>query len=88
MVSTHLGQAIPGFDEAKAEGDPDFAASGLKRASVVRIGRLAVVEADLLLGEIGEISRERLNRIRRRIADWIMGIHDFKSGVQGVRSEG
>ena len=87
MVSTHLGQAIPGFDEAITEEDPDFAASGLKRASVIRIGRLAVVEADLLLGEIGEISRERLNRIRRRIADWIMGVHNFESGVQGERSE-
>ena len=64
----------------------DFAASSLKRASVVRIGRLAIVEADLLLGEIGEISTERLNRIRRPLADWIMGVLEFKS--EGARREG
>jgi mRNA interferase MazF len=87
MVSTHLEQAIPGFDEIVSEEDPDFAASGLKRASVVRIGRLAIVEANLLLGEIGEISTERLNRIRRRLADWIMGVLEFKSGIQGERVE-
>jgi mRNA interferase MazF len=87
MVSTHLEQAIPGFDEIISEEDPDFAASGLKRASVVRIGRLAIVEANLLLGEIGEISTERLNRIRRRLADWIMGVLEFKSGIQGERVE-
>jgi mRNA interferase MazF len=65
MISTHLEQVIPGFDEIISEEDPDFVASGLKRASVVRIGRLAIVEANLLLGEIGEISTERLTRIRR-----------------------
>jgi len=41
---------------------------------VIRIGRLAVVEAELFLGEIGEVSDERLKRIQRRIADWITGI--------------
>jgi mRNA interferase MazF len=54
---------------------------------VVRIGRLAIVEANLLLGEIGEISTERLTRIRRRLADWIMGVLEFKSGIQGERVE-
>lgn len=74
MVSTHLDQALPEFDEVITEQDLDFPSSGLKKASVIRIGRLAVVEAELLLGEIGEISDERLKRIQRRIADWITGI--------------
>jgi len=86
MVSTHLEQAIPGFDEIITEGDPYIAATGLKGASVVRIGRLAIVEAKFLLGEIGEISTERLNRIQRRLADWIMGVLEFKSG--SARREG
>jgi len=73
MVSSRLEQAIPGFDEVISEGDSDFPASGLKQASVIRTGRLAVVDTRLLMGEIGEISGERLNRVRRRIADWILG---------------
>ena len=73
MVSSRVEQAIPGFDEIIREEDPDFPASGLKRSSVIRIGRLAVANAELLLGAIGEISDERLNRVRRVICDWILG---------------
>lgn len=79
MVSTNLEQALLGFDEVITRQDYDFVASGLKEASAIRIGRLAVVEADLLLGEIGEISSERLNRIQKRIADRIMGVQEFRS---------
>lgn len=73
MVSSRLEQAIPGVDEVIRGEDADFSASGLDQASVIRIGRLAVVNAGLFLGAIGEISGERLVRIRRRIADWILG---------------
>lgn len=73
MVSSRLEQAIPGFDEIIKEEDPDFITSGLKQPSVIRIGRLAVANAELLLGAIGEISDERLNRIRHAICDWILG---------------
>jgi mRNA interferase MazF len=81
MVSTNLEQALPKFDEVITRQDYGFAASGLKETSVIRIGRLAVVEAELLLGEIGEISNERLNRIQKHIVDWIMGVQDPRSEV-------
>jgi len=72
MVSSQLEQAIPGVDEVIREEDPDFLASGLKQSSVIRIGRLAVANAELFLGASGEISGKRLAGIRRRIADWIL----------------
>lgn len=72
MVSSQLEQAIPGVDEVIREEDVDFPASGLKQSSVIRIGRLAVVDTELFLGASGEISGERLAGIRRRIADWIL----------------
>ncbi len=72
MISSQTWHCIPGFDEIVQEGDPDFAASGLKAPSVIRIGRLAVVEGKMLLGAIGEISSERLQRIKTRLADWLM----------------
>lgn len=72
MISSHLEQAIPGFDEVIREEDTDFLSSGLKQSSVVRSGRLAVANTELLLGTIGEISSGRFLRIRHRIADWVL----------------
>ncbi|MCK4410807.1 type II toxin-antitoxin system PemK/MazF family toxin [Candidatus Bipolaricaulota bacterium] len=72
MVSSRLEHAIPGVDELIREEDADFPAFGLKQSSVIRIGRLAVANAELFLGASGEISGERLAGIRHRIADWIL----------------
>jgi mRNA interferase MazF len=71
MVSSQLHHHIGGFDEIIDDNSPDFVSSGLKRASVIRIGRLAVVEGSILLGAIGAIAAERLQRIKTRLADWL-----------------
>jgi mRNA interferase MazF len=71
MISSQQHQQIEGFDERIEEGDTDFQQSGLKTTSVVRISRLAVVEGDVLEGRIGRISSDRMQRIRRRLAEWI-----------------
>lgn len=44
MISSQVHQAVEGFDEVVAKGDGDFAGSGLKQPSVIRLGRPAVVE--------------------------------------------
>jgi mRNA interferase MazF len=71
MISSRIGQYLPGFDEQIREGDEDFAESGLKVASVVRVGRLAVVSGGILIGAIGQISDRRLNRVKKHLADWL-----------------
>lgn len=71
MISSQMHQRIDGFDELVEEDDKDFSRSGLKVPSVIRIGRLAVVEGTMLEGKIGTISPERMRRIRRRLAEWI-----------------
>jgi len=50
MVSSRLEQAIPGVDEVIRKEDADFPASGLKQSSVIRIGRLAIANAELFSG--------------------------------------
>lgn len=70
MISSRLHQWIEGFDEKIIETDSDFANSGLKTASVIRIGRLAVVEGNILLGAIGEIDNERTRRIKTNLSNW------------------
>jgi len=73
MISTQLQQAIQDFDEIVDESDGDFHQAGVKVKSVVRIARLAVVSAETLIGAIGEISPDRLERIRRNLSAWISG---------------
>jgi mRNA interferase MazF len=71
MVSSQIEQAEAGFDEILLTADPDFAASGLKAPSVLRLSRLAVLHGALLAGSIGTIDDIRLLRIRQRLARWI-----------------
>jgi mRNA interferase MazF len=71
MISSQLGQYIEGFDEILTEKANDFESSGLKTASVIRAGRLAVVEGNILEGSIGKISSERFHRLKANLAKWI-----------------
>jgi mRNA interferase MazF len=71
MISSQIAQRLAEFDELIAATDADFATSGLKTPSIVRIARLAVAERSILLGTIGEIADDRLRRIKTRLARWI-----------------
>lgn len=71
MVSSRTHQAMAGFDEDIAPGDEDFAETGLKVASVARVGRLAVVEGAAFEGRLGAVSPARISRIRARLAEWL-----------------
>jgi mRNA interferase MazF len=72
MVSSQTHHHIAGFDEMVQESDSDFRESGLKVASVIRVGRLAVVSGEILLGAIGQISNERLGRIKQHLSEWLL----------------
>jgi hypothetical protein len=71
MISSQTHHFIEGFDEIVQEKDIDFGESGLKVTSVIRIGRLAVVSGEILLGAIGQVSDERLKRVKRNLSDWL-----------------
>src|SRR3972149_10760717 len=62
MISSQLWHEVTGVDEVVREADPDFADTGLKATSVIRVTRIAVVSADILHGTIGELHEERLTR--------------------------
>ena len=72
MISSQTRQYIAGFDEIIQEDDADFGESGLKVTSVIRVGRLAVVSGEILIGAIGQISTERLSRVKKHLADWLV----------------
>ena len=73
MISSQMRQYIEGFDEIVDSDADDFSRTGLKSSSVIRVGRLAVVEGSILLGAIGEIDEERLNRIKTNLSIWLTG---------------
>ena len=71
MISSQVRQAEPDLDEVLTPNDDDFAESGLKAASVLRLARLAVVDGAMFVGCIGEIDASRLDRLRHRLAAWL-----------------
>jgi len=70
MISSQLHQHVKDFDEIVDKNDPDFSRSGLKATSLIRAGRLAVIDGSILLGMIGEVDAERLKRIKVRLSEW------------------
>lgn len=65
-VSTQQHQQVPGFEDTIEPSDPDFAGSGLKAPSLIRLGFLAVSPADHLLGVLGSVTPERHARLLQR----------------------
>ncbi len=72
MISTQIHKAVNGFDEIMSRNSRDFEKSGLKVESIIRVARIAIVTEDLLMGSIGEIDNDRLQRIKTKLAEWIL----------------
>ena len=71
LITSRTYQATPKFDEIIDPSDSDYLATGLKVRSVVRLTRLASVEASVINARLGNISSKRLWQIRKRLADWL-----------------
>lgn len=71
-VSTQLHQEVPGFDDPILADAADFETSGLKAPSLIRLGFLAVLPEDRLLGAIGTLARDRHRRLLKRLSVYLM----------------
>lgn len=71
-VSTQLHQQVIGFDEIIERSHADYAMSGLKSPSLIRLGFLAVLPASAFVGSIGSISRERHRHLLRRLSEYLL----------------
>lgn len=56
LITSQIQQAVPEFDEVIEVTDSDYAGTGLKVRSAVRIARLASVESDVINARLGSIS--------------------------------
>ena len=71
-ISTQLHQAVPEFDDVISMTDSDFPTSGLVADSVIRLGFLAVLPRQRILGSIGKIAAERHTRLLRNLGEHLM----------------
>lgn len=72
MISSQTHQKISDVDDELIKpDDTDFIGSGLKTTSIIRLYRLAVVEKSILVGKIGQINDQRLEKIKRALCAWI-----------------
>lgn len=70
-ISTQLQQRVVDFDELIEPSDADFADSGLKAASIIRLGFLPTIPTRRFHGVVGSISPERLQRLLQRLSDYL-----------------
>lgn len=71
-ISTQLRQEIVGFDELLSSTDPDFADSGLRTTSLIRLGFLSVLPINSIVGSIGFVSSARHLRLLQNLADHLL----------------
>lgn len=71
-VSTQLHQEVKGFDEVIWDTDPDFATSGLRSTSLIRLGFLAVLPRSEIINSIGSISTQRHQRLLKVLSDYLI----------------
>ena len=71
-ISTQLQQQVVGFDEIIGRQDTDFASSGLVTDSVIRLGFLAVIPQNKIIGSIGSIASNRLQRLLKNLSDHLL----------------
>jgi mRNA interferase MazF len=67
-ISTRLQDLQSDWDETIGPGDADYAASGLRRLSSVRLSYLYSAESREISGPIGRIDPTRLQRLRQRLS--------------------
>lgn len=71
-ISTQLRQQVSGFDEIIGTTETDFAQSGLSAPSLIRLGYLATVPENHVLGTIGSIAKERHERLLRSLSEYLV----------------
>lgn len=83
-VSTQLHQEVKGFDEVVDQTESDFAATGLRTTSLIRLGFLAVLPRSAVIGSIGSVSPERHKRLLTRLSDYLNRRSSHK-GTEGTK---
>jgi hypothetical protein len=79
MISTQTRHQISDLEVVLPETMPGFDKTGLKKESLVRTSRLAVVQESVFTGKLGTLPTEVFSDIRIRLADWIRSEESIQS---------
>lgn len=55
FITASRSHPLPTTDLFVEDSHPDFAQTGLKRSSIIKLDKLVMVETPVLLGELGEL---------------------------------
>lgn len=79
MISAQTRHQIRGLEVVLPETMPDFTGTGLKKESLVRVSRLAVVDSNVFTGKLGSLPTGTFEDIRIRLANWIRSEESIQS---------
>lgn len=79
MISTQTRHQIQGLEVVLHETMPDFTETGLKKESLARVSRLAVVDSNVFTGKLGCLPTEAFEDIKIRLANWIRSEESIQS---------
>ena len=71
MVSTQLHQKVEGIEVVISESDHEFSKTGLKKDSLIRTTRIAVVDDSIFVGKLGSLPQSTYSTIKQKFASWI-----------------
>ena len=71
-ISTQLHQQVAGFDEVITQQEADFSTSSLVSDSLIRLGFLALLPRNQIIGSIGSIATVRHKRLLANLSNYLI----------------
>jgi mRNA interferase MazF len=70
-ISTQLHQKVEAFDQIINAQDADFVSSGLVQDSLIRLGFLAIIPRNRIIGSIGSVSPGRRKHLLQTLSEYL-----------------
>jgi mRNA interferase MazF len=67
FITGQQSSVLSDTDLLIADSHPDFAQTGLKKSSVIKLDKLVTIETSILLGELGELSAALLQEMDAKL---------------------
>jgi mRNA interferase MazF len=84
MISTQTRHQIQGLEVVLHETMADFTQTGLKKESLIRVSRLAVVDSNVFTGKLGSLPPETFEKIKIRLANWIRSQESIQTNLDNA----
>lgn len=72
MITTQIRHKVEGLEVIMSESAKGFSHTGLRKESLIKTSRLAVVHSDIFEGRLGCLSNETFETVRNLLSEWIL----------------